>query len=898
MDGGEPQRITVVTETRNLRTIPFIQSDDPLSTGKQWEDWLEGIEREFRYFKITQPEDKKDALLIYGGKELVRLEKSLKNDITAGTDEYDVLKNKINKYFLPKKNKHHSRYIFSKIKPERGEMIGCYVSRLREKANDCEFGNTTEERILEHCIQNIENKELIRKAISKGWDLDKFIEEAAHVEDTTLHLKEMRKEEPNVVYKVQNTSERRFERSNRPRRTMGTDNQRSQDLCNYCGFRHESRRCPAYGKDCRSCGKKNHFESMCRFRNKQDSKYNQSKGGMMQNINRKNVKKTVEDNSSEDSDQYEEDDYFDESVKYVARIGKVKSICRKGHNEKTVKIHLGDVEMKVEPDSGADVNVMDEHHFSNLRKLSKNKLKLEKSKTVLSTLQNSLPVKGEFKTIVRNETCGMETKFIVIQGRINSPPLLSRATLKELGMMEIRPDGSFAEPNDLKVTNEKTNEDADVMLVTENGKIEMTQILNEFESIFEGIGKIRDYRNDSELYVKFSMKPGIAPIAQKPRQVPYYLQEPLKQWLEEGVKSDIFEEVPSGTPVQWCSPLVVLPKPKFSEVDKDKLEPHMIRACVDMRIPNKFMERNRIIQSPVVEDFIYKFHKSSFNEGLSAGLFQRTEKGLQPVHFISRSMSDTEKRYSQTEKDALSIRWAKNRFSIYLLGAPKFKIITAHKPLIPMFNKTTIKLPPRIEKWVMDMQDVDFEIMYEPGKDEADPLDFLSRHPLPEKEHDETERVIKAVIHNEHAVILERLQEETNKDEHLIKLKDCILKTNWERNKKDMDIIPYYHMRNELYVAEGLVFRLNQIIVPKTLQEKVINAAHKMGHFGMTKTKQMLRERYWFPTMNAMVEENIKHCFECQVTTKQQGNEPLKMTEIPENPWEVVSVDLQITKQG
>ena len=51
-----------------------------------------------------------------------------------------------------------------------------------------------------------------------------------------------------------------------------------------------------------------------------------------------------------------------------------------------------------------------------------------------------------------------------------------------------------------------------------------------------------------------------------------------------------------------------------------------------------------------------------------------------------------------------------------------------------MFNKTNIKLPPRIENWVMDMQDVDFEIVYEPGKYEADPLDFLSRHPLPEKE--------------------------------------------------------------------------------------------------------------------------------------------------------------------
>ncbi|CAC5392066.1 unnamed protein product [Mytilus coruscus] len=183
----------------------------------------------------------------------------------------------------------------------------------------------------------------------------------------------------------------------------------------------------------------------------------------------------------------------------------------------------------------------------------------------------------------------METKFIVSQGRINSPPLLSRATLKELEIMEIRRDGSFAEHNDLKVTNEKDEVDVDVMFLTENGKTEMTQILNEFDSIFEGIG--------------------VAPIAQKPRQVQYYLQKTLKQWLAEGVKSDVFEEVLSGTPVHWCSPLVVVPKPKFSKVDQDKLEPHMIRACVDLRIPNKFRKRNRIIQSPVVEDFIYKFHK-------------------------------------------------------------------------------------------------------------------------------------------------------------------------------------------------------------------------------------------------------------------------------------------------
>ena len=60
MDRGEPQHITVVTETRNLRTLPFVQNEDLLSTGKQWEEWIEGIEREFRYFRITEPVNKKD----------------------------------------------------------------------------------------------------------------------------------------------------------------------------------------------------------------------------------------------------------------------------------------------------------------------------------------------------------------------------------------------------------------------------------------------------------------------------------------------------------------------------------------------------------------------------------------------------------------------------------------------------------------------------------------------------------------------------------------------------------------------------------------------------------------------------------------------------------------------
>ena len=89
-------------------------------------------------------------------------------------------------------------------------------------------------------------------------------------------------------------------------------------------------------------------------------------------------------------------------------------------------------------------------------------------------------------------------------------------------------------------------------------------------------------------------------------------------------------------------------------------------------------------------------------------------------------MTSAEKRYSQTEKDELAVKWAKSGFSMYLLGAPRFMIMTSHKLLIPMFNKSCTKLLPRIENWVMEMQDVDYELVYEPGKDAADPLDYLS----------------------------------------------------------------------------------------------------------------------------------------------------------------------------
>ena len=63
------------------------------------------------------------------------------------------------------------------------------------------------------------------------------------------------------------------------------------------------------------------------------------------------------------------------------------------------------------------------------------------------------------------------------------------------------------------------------------------------------------------------------------KQVPHFLQEPLKKWLQQGVNEDILEKVPGDELVTWCSPIVVQPKAKFAGTSSDKLEPQMRRNC-------------------------------------------------------------------------------------------------------------------------------------------------------------------------------------------------------------------------------------------------------------------------------------------------------------------------------
>ena len=136
--------ISVINRQLNVR--PFQTTQNRTETATRWEKWLKDIERQFRYFGITEPETKKDGLMIYGGQIKADLEDSLP-DLTgdeAGQDVYAQLINKLNKHFLLKKNKDLARFQFGNLNQNDRETLAHYYTRIKEIARKCGFSSETE----------------------------------------------------------------------------------------------------------------------------------------------------------------------------------------------------------------------------------------------------------------------------------------------------------------------------------------------------------------------------------------------------------------------------------------------------------------------------------------------------------------------------------------------------------------------------------------------------------------------------------------------------------------------------------------------------------------------------------------------------------------------------------
>lgn len=236
-------------------------------------------------------------------------------------------------------------------------------------------------------------------------------------------------------------------------------------------------------------------------------------------------------------------------------------------------------------------------------------------------------------------------------------------------------------------------------------------------------------------------------------------------------------------------------------------------------------------------------------------------------------------------------------FNMYLRGAPKFTVVTDHKPLENIFQKK--KPPLRIERWCLRLQPYNLKIQYRPGKD--NPSDYMSRHPSPTKiDMNLAEEYVNFITNTSimKAMTLDEVKQATSKDKTLMKAIEFTRNGRWFDMKtiKDEeisveDLTQMKNIKDELTVhSDNVLLRNDKIVQPKSLYQKAINISHE-GHQGVTKTKSFMRSKVWFPKINEYIEDNIKSCLPCQANTSGRKYEPLNMSEVPSNPWTNLSAD-------
>ena len=71
------------------------------------------------------------------------------------------------------------------------------------------------------------------------------------------------------------------------------------------------------------------------------------------------------------------------------------------------------------------------------------------------------------------------------------------------------------------------------------------------------------------------------------------------------------------------------------------------------------------------------------------------------------------------------------------------------------------------------------------------------------------------------------------------------------------EVQDYKRLKDEFSVYNGVVLRMNRIFIPLTLRSRPVELAH-LGHQGIVKTKQLIRDKVWLPGVEKLTEDKLK----------------------------------------
>ena len=388
------------------------------------EDWIDELENYLlaRHGDVNN-DRKKAAVITYIGNEGRAVIRNLAQD---KKDTYPHLVDALKEHFQPGTNAIVERNTFFNMYSEEDELVEAFLTRLRTQAAKCDFRiqcrpATNNEAATYHDLTDI----FLRDRLVVGWSdvdvrrrlmrereltLENAIDIIKATETANRQIKMLIQEQKNGHQSVSvNAIKKKLNRQNfqnfrKPQKPSEPQNVKGQKkLCMYCGKRHLKGNCPAYGKVCHKCKKKNHFSSVCKAEQRVDA--------------------------VDGYDGHYEDDYeYDDEYSYPGDnlyLGEITAVSRDIDNSneilycdsinskdwlETLKLNNQSISAKI--DTGAQANIMSESvynkYFPDKRIDRQCKVKL------YAYGGTNIPSIGKVKFVCQFENKKVDTEFIIV----------------------------------------------------------------------------------------------------------------------------------------------------------------------------------------------------------------------------------------------------------------------------------------------------------------------------------------------------------------------------------------------------------------------------------------------------------------------------------------------------
>ena len=247
-----------------------------------------------------------------------------------------------------------------------------------------------------------------------------------------------------------------------------------------------------------------------------------------------------------------------------------------------------------------------------------------------------------------------------------------------------------------------------------------------------------------------------------------------------------------------------------------------------------------------------------------------------PLRTPVEPLTETESRYAQIEKEMMAIVFSVEKFNDYTFGRRTIVHID-HKPLESIAKKPLHRAPMRLQGMMISLRKYDLEVRYERGN-KMFLADTLSRAYLPSCTQVESE--FETINMTNYLPISEarllQIQRETEKDESLQALK-AVIQQGWPEHKSALPpvVSPYFNMRDEMSVRDGLIFKGERVVVPKAARGEILRRIHN-SHLGVNGCLNRARECLYWPGMTGDIKNHVSTCEACREYERSQTKETLK----------------------